>query len=79
MGRRYQELEEKAKHDVDAAKTALKRLGDPERAFLLRWLCKYFADDGAMFSPQISKQRRIVVIDDVEYWLVTVRTSGKRR
>lgn len=72
MSRRYQEIEEKAARDVDGAKTVLKRLGDRERAFLIAWLCKYFSDEGAMLSPQISKQRRIVVLDGVDYWLVKV-------
>jgi hypothetical protein len=70
MSRRYQEIEEKAHRDVDGAKVAVKCLGDRQRAFLIAWLCKYFSDEGAMLSPQISQQRRVVVIDGVEYWLV---------
>jgi hypothetical protein len=72
MSRRYQEIEQQQRHDVNDAKAALKRLGDRERAFLITWLCKYFGDDGAMLSPQISKQRRSVVIDGVEFWLVRI-------
>lgn len=72
MSRRYQEIEERNRHDVDGAKTALKRLGDRERAFVLAWLCKFFNDEGAMFSPQISQQRRTIAIDGVEFWLVRV-------
>ena len=72
MSRRFQEIEEKARRDVDGAKAALKRLGDRERALLTAWLCKYFGDEGSMLSPQISKQRRTIVLDGVEYWLVRV-------
>ena len=72
MSRGYQEIEEKARRDVDGAKAALKRLGDRERAFLTAWLCKYFSDEEAMLSPQISKQRRTIVIDGIEFWLVPV-------
>ena len=73
MGRRYQEIEERRSHDVDGAKVALKRLGDRERAFILCWLVKFFSDEGAMFSPQISRQqRRTIVIDGAEFWLVRV-------
>ena len=72
MSRRFQEIEEKAKRDVDGAKNAMKRLGDRERAFLIAWLCKYFGDDGAMLSPKVSKQRRTVVLDGIEYWLIRV-------
>jgi hypothetical protein len=78
MSRRYQEIEEKARKDAEGAKAALKRLGDRERAFLIAWLCKYIGDEGAMLSPQISKERRIVVIDGVEYWLVRVPKVGHR-
>lgn len=73
MGRRYEEIEEREQHDLDGAKRVLKRLGDAERAHVLKWLCRYFADDGRMFSPQISAQRRTVTIDGVEFWLVVRR------
>lgn len=73
MGRRYQELEERERADVDGAKRTLKHLGDRERAFLLKWLCKFFDDSGRMFSPQVTAQRRTIVIDGVEYWLVVKR------
>lgn len=73
MGRRYQEIEERDRHDVDKAKAAIKRLGDPERALLMRWLLTYFEDTGAMKSPQAGKPRRTIVLDGVEFWLVTRR------
>lgn len=73
MSRRYDEIEERNRRDVDGAKAVLKRLGDRERALLLKWLCKYFNDTGRMFSPQISAQRRTIVVDGMEYWLVVKR------
>jgi hypothetical protein len=78
MSRRVQELEERDRRDIDGAKKALKRLGDEERAFVLAWLCKFFNDDGVMFSPQIARQRRTVVIDDIEYWLVRRPVRARR-
>jgi len=72
MGRRYEEVQENARRELDEAKAVLKRLRYRERAFVLRWLCKYFSDDGAMFSPQLSKQRRTIVIDGIAYWLVAI-------
>lgn len=79
MSRRYQETQEHRRHEVDGAKAVLKRLGDRERAFLISWLCKYFGDEGGMLSPQISKQRRTVVIDGVEFWLVRVPKRKARQ
>jgi hypothetical protein len=65
-------MEERDSHDVDRAKLALKRLGDPERALIMRWLLKYFEDDGRVRSPQSGKPRRVVVIDEVQFWLVRI-------
>lgn len=74
MSRRYQELEEKARHDVDGAKSVLKRLGDDERVLIRAWLCKFFDDAGALYSPQIeSHRRRTIALDAVTYWLVPSR------
>ena len=77
MSRRFQEIEARAAHDIAGAKVILKRLGDRERAFVLKWLCKFFDDSGRMFSPQITAQRRTIVIDGVEYWLVSVRRRSE--
>jgi hypothetical protein len=57
---------------LEAVKQDLKRLSPTDRAHLLAWLCIYFRDDGAMFSPQISHRRQRIVFDSVEYWLVRV-------
>lgn len=70
MGRRYQEIEERDRRDIEGAKTRIKRLGDGERAFLMRWLLKFFEDDGTMRSPQAGKPRRSIVLDGIEFWLV---------
>jgi len=78
MPERPKDDEKLARPDVDIAKAALKGLDNPERAYLLAWLCKYFGDDGAMFSPQIARaRRRRIVLDGVEYWLVQVPRPRK--
>ncbi len=79
MSRRYQELEERDRHDVDKAKVVLKRLGDPERAFIVRWLLKYFEDDGHMRSPQGGRPRRTIVIDETAYWIVAVAVALRKK
>lgn len=76
MSRRYEEIQAKAERQLAEAKAALKRLPDPARAHILRWLCKYYEDSGAMRSPQVGKQRRAIMIDGIEYWLVC---APKRR
>ncbi len=58
--------------DARAARAALKRLSPEDRARLLVWLYLYCDDRGAMFSPQISRRRQRIALDDVEYWLVRV-------
>lgn len=70
MSRRFDEVGERGRRDVDAAKSALKRLGDGERVLLRAWLCIYFDDSGALFSPQLSRRCRRIVLDEVEYLLV---------
>lgn len=35
-----------------------------------RGLSLYFNDEGMMYSPQISRRRQRITLDDVEYWLV---------
>ncbi|MGB8964811.1 MAG: hypothetical protein WCB99_04125 [Candidatus Cybelea sp.] len=57
---------------VADAKAIVKRLDEKGRAHLLAWLCMYYQDTGAMFSPQISRRRQRIAIDRVEYWLVRV-------
>ena len=58
--------------DATAVKSAIKRLAPCDRARLLAWLCLYYQDDGAMFAQQISRRRKRIVFDGVEYWLVRV-------
>jgi hypothetical protein len=58
--------------DGQAIRAAVKRLSPEDRARLLAWLCLYYRDDGAMFSPQISRRRQRIALDGVEYWLVRV-------
>lgn len=58
--------------DHQAVRAAIKRLRPEDRALLLAWLCLYYDDRGMMFNPQISRRRKRVAIDGVEYWLVRV-------
>ncbi len=60
---------------VAQAKTTLKALSPEARAHVMAWLVKYYTDDGAMFSPQITRGRKKATIDDVGYWLVKVPTK----
>jgi hypothetical protein len=53
-------------------KAALKVMRPDDRAHVLAWLCCYYQDDGAMFSPQLSRRRQRIVLEGVEYWLVRV-------
>jgi hypothetical protein len=57
---------------VAAVKGTVKRLDDKGRAHLLAWLCMYYQDHGAMFSPQINRKRQRIALDGIEYWLVKV-------
>jgi hypothetical protein len=75
MGRRYQEIEERASRDVAGAKEALKRLGDRERALVLAWLCTYVDDDGAIRVDGAARRR--VTLDQVDFWLVPVPTKKR--
>lgn len=72
MSRRYEEVRAKAERELAEAKAALKRLPDPARAHILKWLLKFYEDSGAMRSPQAGRPRRTIVIDDAEFWLVKI-------
>ena len=50
----------------------VKGLDSAGRTLLLAWFCTYYQDDGAMFSPQISRRRQRIAINGIEYWLVRV-------
>lgn len=41
--------------DLVAVKVAAKHLSPGDRAHLIAWLLLYYHDNGAMFSPQISR------------------------
>jgi hypothetical protein len=64
--------------DLTAVRAAIKHLAPEDRGRLIAWLLLYYQDDGAMFSPQISRRRRRVTIDGVEYWLVRVPATTPR-
>jgi hypothetical protein len=59
-------------HDLTAVKVAIKHLSQPDRANLLAWLLIYFDDQGEILNPLISRRRKRLVVDGVEYWLVRV-------
>jgi hypothetical protein len=59
--------------DARAVMAAIKRLQVRRSGSSSRWLCLYCADNGATFSPQISRGRERIAIDGVEYWLVGMR------
>jgi hypothetical protein len=58
--------------DAEAVRAAVKRLRPEHRAHLLAWLTLYFDDRGEMYSPQISRRRRRIALDGVEFSLVRV-------
>ena len=60
---------------VAKAKALPKELSPEGRAFIMAWLVKFYADNGMMYSPTITQQRKRVTIDDVAYWLVKVPTK----
>jgi len=57
--------------DLTAVKVAVKHLSPQDRAHLMAWLLLYYADEGALFSHQTGRRRR-VTIDEIEYWLARV-------
>jgi hypothetical protein len=57
---------------VTRIKGILKESSPETRAYILKWLVKYFNDNGGMFSPQITQERRKVTIDSTAYWLVKI-------
>jgi hypothetical protein len=63
----YDETESLA---VSKVKAAIKELSPESRAFVLAWIVKFYGDNGMMFSPTITQQRKRVTIDEIEYWLV---------
>lgn len=53
--------------DPIVVKESVKRLDPDDRVLLLAWLLLYFNDDGMLYSPQISRRRQRITLDDVEY------------
>jgi hypothetical protein len=58
--------------DVTAVKVAIKHLNPNDRALLIAWMLLYYQDDGAMFSPQITRRRDRITLNDTEFWLARV-------
>jgi hypothetical protein len=55
---------------------ALKRLGDDDRAYVLRWLIVYYEDDGRLRSPRA--RRHTISLDAVDYHLVRIARFKQR-
>ncbi len=58
--------------DVTAVKVAIKHLNPNDRALLIAWMLLYYQDDGAMFSPQITRRRDRIKLNGTEFWLARV-------
>lgn len=58
--------------DVTAVKVAIKHLAPNDRALLIAWMLLYYQDDGAMFSPQITRRRDRITLNGTEFWLARV-------
>jgi hypothetical protein len=58
--------------DVTAVKVAIKHLNPDDRAFLIAWMLLYYQDDGAMFSPKVSRRRDRITLNGIEFWLARV-------
>ena len=67
MARYVAERLERQAHDLDGAKDAVKHLADPERAHLVKWIVRYYDDDGKLLSPYRKDipLRRTIVIDAI--------------
>jgi hypothetical protein len=57
---------------VARVKESIKELSPEGRAHVLKWLAKFYADNGMMYSPSIASERRRVTIDGDTFWLVGV-------
>jgi hypothetical protein len=55
--------------DATAVKAAIKHLSPEDRARLIAWMLLYYQDDGAMFSPQISRRRDRITLNGTAFWL----------
>jgi hypothetical protein len=64
--------------DVNAVKVAIKHLSAGDRALLIAWMMLYYQDDGAMFSPQISRRRDRITLNGTEFWLARI-PNGPRK
>jgi hypothetical protein len=60
---------------VARVKESIKQLSPESRAFILAWIAKFYADNGMMYSPSITQERRRVTIDGETFWLLKVPTK----
>jgi desulfoferrodoxin (superoxide reductase-like protein) len=68
----FERPDEDLTRDITAVKVAIKHLVPKDRAHLIAWMLLYYEDDGAMFSPQLSRRRNRITLNGVEYWLSRV-------
>jgi hypothetical protein len=66
------ERSEDLTRDVTAVKAAIKYLSPNDRAQLIAWMLLYYRDDGAMYSPQLSRRRDRIALNGTEFWLARV-------
>ncbi len=64
--------------DVTAVKVAIKHLSAKDRAFLIAWMLLYYQDDGAMFSPKVSRRRDRITLNGIEFWLARIPRLARK-
>ena len=72
MARRMFPLSEPDSLAVAKVKESIKELSPEGRAHILKWLAKYYGDNGMMYSPSITAERRRITLDGETFWLVGV-------
>jgi hypothetical protein len=63
--------------DVTAVKVAIKHLTPNDRAQLIAWMLLYYRDDGAMFSPQITRRRDRITLNGTDLAYARPEASAK--
>jgi hypothetical protein len=68
----YERSDDELTRDATAVKAAIKHLAPADRAQLIAWLLLYYNDQGAMYSPQISRRRDRITLNGTDFWLARV-------
>ena len=58
-------------------KASLKQLSPEGRAYVMKWLVKFYNDTGSMFFPSYTNRRKQVTLDDQAFWLVEIPRSNR--